>query len=222
MKKDATLQAERLVAGWVREIKDPGAFEDDSRAMDDLVDLVALQGHNGKSLIVTTTRGGSDPLDGEWLDDMLSHGPDGRGLSANWLIQAVYAQAHILSTRTGAVVIDTISLAAAQLETAARARPVWGKQNELAFASLRRVVDKYLTHPRNDAREKLAKQPRQSLSLAIHSLMDPDVPPIGFPRSAPAPVVEKPPVRRSWLGRVRDAITQPSTSTTTTYKELHS
>jgi hypothetical protein len=178
MKNDETLQAERLVAGWVREIKDPGAFEDDSRAMDDLVDLVALQGHNGKSLIVTTTRGGSDPLDGEWLDDMLSHGPDGRGLSANWLIQAVYAQAHILSTRTGAVV--------------------------------------------NDAREKLAKQPRQSLSLAIHSLMDPDVPPIGFPRSAPAPVVEKPPVRRSWLGRVRDAITQPSTSTTTTYKELHS
>jgi hypothetical protein len=48
--------------------------------------------------------------------------------------------------------------------------------------------------------------------LAIHSLMDPDVPPIGFPRSAPAPVVEKPFVRRSWLARVRDAITHPSTT----------
>jgi hypothetical protein len=212
MKNDETLQAERLVAGWVREIKDPGAFEDDSRAMDDLVDLVALQGHNGKSLIVTTTRGGSDPLDGEWLDDMLSHGPDGRGLSANWLIQAVYAQAHILSTRTGAAVIDTISLAAAQLEVAARARQVWGKQNEVAFASMRRVVDKYLNTPRNTPREKLAKQPRQVLTLAIHSLMNPGAPPIGYPRSAPAPVVEKPFVRRSWLARVRDAITHPSTT----------
>jgi hypothetical protein len=219
MKNDAALQAERLVAGWVREIKDPGAFEDDSRAMDDLVELVALQGHNGKSLIVTTTRGGSDPLDGEWLDDMLSHGPDGRGLSANWIIQAVYAQARILCTRTGAAVIDTLGQAAAQLEAAARARPVWGEQNEVDFASMRRVVEKYLTTPRKNAREKLAKQTRQVLALAIHSVMDPDVPPIGYPRSAPAPVVQKPPVRRSWLARVRDAITHP---TTTTYKELHS
>jgi hypothetical protein len=217
MKKDATLQAERLVAGWIREIKDPGSIEDDSLAMDDLVDLVALQAHNGESLIVITTRGGSDPLDGVWLDDMLSHGPDGRGLSANWIIQAVYAQARILSTRTGAPVIDTLAQAAAQLEVAARARPVWAKENELAFASMRRVVDKYLTHPRNNAREKLAKQTRNALAMALHSAMNPDVPRFRVTRSTPASVVQKPPVRRSWFGRVRDAITHPSTSTNKEY-----
>jgi hypothetical protein len=58
--------------------------------------------------------------------------------------------------------------------------------------------------------EALAKQQRQALALAIHSLMDPDVQPVGFPRSTPASPIAQPLVRRSWLARVRDAITHPS------------
>jgi hypothetical protein len=199
----AKAEAERIVLRWVRELNDPESVALDQRAMDDLVDLVALQAHNGESLIVLTTNGSSDPLDPTWLDDMLAHGPNGRGMTGNWLIHAVYAQARILASRSGASVIDAIAQAAEQLEAAARARPNWNEKNDGEFASLRRVVDNYVNRPRENARQKLAEHPRQALAQSIRLAMNPDTQPVGFRKPAA-------PIRRSWFARIRHALTHSS------------
>lgn len=205
----AKAEAERMVARWVRELNDPDSVALDEEGLDDLVDLVALQAHNNESLIVLTTTGSSDPLDPVWLDDMLSNGPRGQGMSVNLLIQAVYAQARLLASRSGVSVRDAIGQAAEQLDTAARARPTWGRKHEAQFASMRRVVTNYCERPRDDIRQQLAEHPRQVLAVAVHTGIATQ-----FYEAviAEAERAGKPasPSRRSWFDRIRHALTHPA------------
>lgn len=207
----AKAEAERMVARWVRELNDPDSVALDEEGLDDLVDLVALQAHNNESLIVLTTNGSSNPLDPAWLDDMLTNGPRGQGMSVNWLIQAVYAQARILARRTGATVRDAIGQAAEQLDTAARARPTWTTKHEPQFASMRRVVTNYCERPREDGRQTLAEHPRQVLALAVHTGIATQFYEAVI-ASAEAERARKPasPSRRSWFDRIRHALTHPA------------
>lgn len=200
-------EAERMVARWVRELNDPDSVSLDDKGMDDLVDLVALQAHNGESLIVLTTTGSSDPLDAAWLDEMLTHGPRGQGMSVNWLIQAVYAQSRFLANRSGATIRDAIGQAAEQLDHAARARPTWTHKHDSQFASMRRVVENYVHRPRDDIRQQLAEHPRQALAVAVHTAIATQVcEAIAEARRLRPPITS----RRSWVARIRHALTHPA------------
>ncbi|KRE90836.1 hypothetical protein ASG87_01485 [Frateuria sp. Soil773] len=203
-------EAERMVARWVREINDPESVSLDDQGLDDLVDLVALQAHNHESLIVFNTNGSSNPLDPAWLDDMLSNGPRGQGLSVSWLIQAVYAQARILASRSGITVREAIGQAAEQLDTAARARPTWTRKHEAQFASMRRVVTNFCERPRDDIRQTLAEHPRQALAVAVHTGIATQVSEAIVAAAEAARPHPPTSSARRWFARLRHALTHPA------------